>query len=271
MFILWISNIWVIIVITELITKYQALGGNGGIMLPAYTGPGPTELIGGYTDGIDSTKQHGLFGEVLSADFIDGEALASAIGLEAGVPDNTDTSWLKFYKNGRIVFVPANVLRHNLTWEDIYRAGAVYGNDGYGAYPRKQATLQDARVTIGEDTYKVMLLKGTNSDPSPTAVGYDSPASYGSEWDRLLYNVAGTVYDTVDATPADNIPPLGLIDIEQELASENGRYSWCQERSFYKPNHRVIRGNAYIFRFPRTGMIPYYANASWLPCLELVN
>lgn len=148
--------------IQELITKYANLGSSGGITLPAYTGPGPQTLIGGYTDPTDFNKKHGLFGEVLSADFIDGETLASAIGLEAGVPDNTDVSWLKFYKNGRIVFVPANILRHTLTWEDLYKAGAVYGNDGYGAYPRKQATVQNARVTIGSDTYKVMLLKGTN-------------------------------------------------------------------------------------------------------------
>lgn len=91
--------------------------------------PGSKYLLAGARDTF------GYFGIVPSADFISGDALASALGITAGSSINSDTPWLKLIKEGKILFHPLKPLRHSTPWNAIYEAGAVYGTGDEGTLP----------------------------------------------------------------------------------------------------------------------------------------
>ncbi|MFA5623129.1 MAG: hypothetical protein WC981_02775 [Candidatus Dojkabacteria bacterium] len=238
------------------------------IILPAYTGPGPQTLIGQYTDPNNPSRQHGYFGEVSSSELISGDTLASAIGLTAGITQNTTTSWLKFYIDGRIVYVPKKPIRHSLSWQDVYQAGAVYGDNTTGLHPAGTARVQDASVAIGDDTFTVSLIRGANSDPVTNETGYDVPASHGSEWNRLFYNITTTTYSTKPSQEGDQW--VNYTDLDLGMETGNGRYSWCIEQHAYEATYRVFRG--YIGISGLFGSTVTFASAGygWRPKLELV-
>ena len=91
--------------------------------------PGSKYLLAGSRDAF------GYFGIVPSADFISGDALASALGITSGSSINSDTPWIKLMKNGKILFHPLEPLRHSIPWNAIYNAGAVYGTGDEGTLP----------------------------------------------------------------------------------------------------------------------------------------
>ena len=130
-------------------------------------GLGPQELIGG-------NMTAGFFGEVLSSEFITGDQLITELGITQGTSQYSDTPWLKFALDGEIVYIPKKPIRHSISWEHIYQAGAVYGTGDNGTYPSGGNRLQNAIVNIGDDSFKVTLLKGANSDPvASNTTGYD--------------------------------------------------------------------------------------------------
>lgn len=108
-----------------------------------YSGsPGNNFLIAG-------DRENGFYGFVQPEDFgkiasnpaestdFNGTNLALKIGLAAGTPINMNTAWMKFSRNGRVLFVPVKPLRHTVSWDHIYKAGAVYGDDTTGVLAPK--------------------------------------------------------------------------------------------------------------------------------------
>jgi len=91
--------------------------------------PGSKYLLAGARDTF------GYFGIVPSTDFITGDALASLLGITAGSSINSDTPWIKLIKKGKVLFYPLKPLRHSITHNDIYEAGAVYGTGNEGTLP----------------------------------------------------------------------------------------------------------------------------------------
>src|SRR6056297_3426547 len=124
----------------------------------------------------DSVTDTGYHGVVSSADLCDGSTLASNIGLSAGTLQYNDAGWLKFYvgpsadcnKDGveKVLFIAKKTIRYDLSWNDIYNAGAVYGTGDYGPANSGSNVTQDAQVTIGGKTYKVRILTGSATDPA---------------------------------------------------------------------------------------------------------
>lgn len=95
------------------------------------SGPGPKSLVAG-----DATN--GYFGK-----FSTDELFTSAQILQMLYPDRTDftgvvmnnISWLKFVYLGKILYIPTTNIT-NLTWNEMYLRGLVYGIDGPGGgYP----------------------------------------------------------------------------------------------------------------------------------------
>jgi len=242
------------------------------IVLPAYTGPGPQILIGQYTDPNDPTRQHGFFGEVTPSEFITGDALASAIGLTAGTSQNSTTPWLKFYIDGKIVYVPKKTLRHSCAWYDIYKVGAVYGDDTTGLSPAGVPVVQDASVIIGSDTFKVMLIKGANSNTVTDEYGYDVAASHGSEWNRLFYNICIADYSGGQKASQEGGQWAEYTDddLGAHYRTNNGRYSWCIEQHAYGATYRVLRGSFGVSHLSRYTVTTAGTYTGWRPRLELV-
>lgn len=110
--------------------------------------PGPQTLSGGDITG-------GYFGEVLAANFISGEELCDLLGLTAGISQNSEAGWLKYYNNNEITYVAKMTFRHTISWDNINAVGAVFGN---------------SVVAIGNHIFAVRLLSS-------------------AEWNKLIYPV----------------------------------------------------------------------------------
>lgn len=133
--------------------------------------------IGDGNDGLSTliagTAAAGYYGVASSQSMVDGDTLASVIGLTAGTPVDGTVGWLKFSYNSKILYIAKKPFRSGCSWTNIYQCGAVYGDDTNGKFPVGTARLQDARIVIGAVTYRVRLMRGMVSDPS-TAAGREN-------------------------------------------------------------------------------------------------
>lgn len=110
--------------------------------------PGPQTLSGGDITG-------GYFGEVSAANFISGEELCDLLGLTAGVTQNSEAGWLKYYNENELTYVAKQTFRHTISWNDINAVGAAFGN---------------SVVAIGNHIFACRLLSS-------------------AEWNKLIYPV----------------------------------------------------------------------------------
>lgn len=192
--------------------------------------PGPQVLKAG-------TMKAGYFGVTSSVDLISGDALALAIGLSAGTAQNSDAGWLKWIKDGTLMYVAKKPFRHTISWDMINNANAVYGS---------------LAVEIGGRQYLVRLLTGGNNNPALSANG---------EWNMIMYGVHK------DQQPNwDNFEDADIV-----VGDGNGRLTWCQETSASNAAYRVTRGSAgvtYFYTDPSSGTNVIYG---WRPVLELVS
>lgn len=114
---------------------------------------------------------------------INGDDLAAAIGLTAGTSVNSTAGWLKFAYNGKVLYIAKMPLRDSVAWQDLYQAGAVYGDDTNGKYPSGTARTQNARVTINGVVCRVRLMHLSDTDTSATGVAASG------EYSRLWANI----------------------------------------------------------------------------------
>lgn len=207
-----------------------------------------------------------FLGEVPTSGFIDGEALASAIDLEAGIAQFSSEPWLHFILDDVELYIAKKPYRSHVSWNHINDVGAVFGT---------------RRVEIDGREYKVRLLKSAASGDMYTGSrsAWDPVEAYDSEWNRLMYPIhSGNHTD-------DRNPPLvsgeGLhfgtlaqytdTDLVLHSAAGNGRQSWCQETSSSSPTARVHRGSSGISYLYRNTASHATAHHGWRPVLELVQ
>lgn len=253
----------------------------------------------------DEDRDVGFYGVTSADDLINGSDLASEIGLSAGTAFNDNAGWLKFFvgKNAadpistrhqtvsaknRVVFVAKKTLRNDLSWEDIYDAGAVYGTDGAGTANSGSDTTQDAQVAVGDIDYIVRLMTGCESDPES---GDDRECSNdqgdGSEWNDLFYRVHEDKPDCSDTTigmpggsedsrhggPQDGDNWANFSNTDLQVYSNDagdGCNTWCQEQG-NDTGDRVRRGNYGVADFWTDSSDYTASNFGWRPCLEIVQ
>lgn len=118
-------------------------GSKGNQQLPAY-----------------GTMTAGYYGKRTEADVISAAALATHIGLTAGIAETSVApSWLEFALNGKRVFMATRAFRHTLSWDAIYNVGAaqdVLGNQGVPTTVTVRP--QNAQVSIKGITYQVRCI-----------------------------------------------------------------------------------------------------------------
>lgn len=142
----------------------EALKAIAGTKTPSdYSGsPGNNFLIAGDRNaGFYGFVQPEEFGKILSnpdgsQDF-NGTNLALSIGLTGGTPINMNTAWMKFSWRGKVLFVPVKPLRHSATWDQIYNAGAVYGDDSTGVLPPKgrMGSGEGLEIDAASNSFKI--------------------------------------------------------------------------------------------------------------------
>lgn len=236
--------------------------------------PGPKNLISG-------TMTLGFFGEVPSSELISGNSLASSVGISQGSAQFSDTPWLKFAVDGKILFIAKKPIRSAISWDAINTAKCVYGDEG------------DKVIVQNGHSYKVRLLKGANpvfnpkapiSEQSNGGNGCSKEVSHHSEWNKLMCAIhteaptkAWAYPDNVEATLEVLTHDLGSgangMYTDQDLHTHNthgdGTYCWCQEMTTSTSNRlfRGYTGVSYADYFASSSTV---AGVGWRPVLEFI-
>lgn len=238
------------------------------------TGPGPSRLIGSYTNPENTQLVNGYFGRIFSSDFISSRDLEAALNFTVGTANPETGTWMKFYLDGKILVMPVIPLRKSISYRQLYQAGLAYGVNGPGLAPSGVAVNQYRTVTIAGYVYLVRLPRGltTNSVLIRSAdSGYmeQYPEAINSEFSRTLFNVnksvrpavlkTGGTWDTFSDTD------LGFT------SNAYGYVNWCMEEELTAVGNRLARGGVRGEQGAgalSTTVSIYY---SWRPVLELVG
>jgi hypothetical protein len=148
------------------------------------SGPGSKYLLTG-------TRQAGFFGEVSAAELFDGYEVNSKINHTGATwLRSSGLKWLKHIVDGKVLFVAKEQTLRNISWNQLYESGAVYGEAGDGKYPTAKPTSQMVVLrktdTDGAWTFKLRLIKGAVLDPYVAA----NETAAGTEWVQTIFNVA---------------------------------------------------------------------------------
>jgi hypothetical protein len=207
---------------------------------------------------ITGTMEAGYFGTVPSSEFIDGDTLASQVGLTAGTSFNANTDWLKFAYEGKILFSPMRPIRYNLHWSRLNNIGVVFGT---------------TTIKLNNLTYKVRLWRGAKNNPM-SAIN-DDLDTIGSEWNNLMLPLH------VNAPDKWSLP--NFAGVSENWGTEftdadffvgsgyNGRSTICQESFESNTNEHVVRGYRAIEESTTHYKATTSSNNGWRPVLELVQ
>lgn len=199
--------------------------------------------------------------ELSSASTITYAALCTAVGLTTGTV-GAGSGWLSCKLDGKELLVAKQLPRINLHWGNLYNLGLVYGVDGPGPNPFSTPVNQLKTVVVNGSTYKVRLLKGSNSDPAPSESGFDLVSSRQSEFSRIFYPIViGDTYITSYTGPK-------LAEYTQAVLNMGYR-QWCQET--VSP-WKIVRGLTSTARTDRSQAIngSDYTQFAWRPVLEKI-
>ena len=81
--------------------------------------------------------------------------LALALGITSGIVRNDRTAWIKFHRDGDILFHPVKPLRSRIPWNAIYDAGAVYGDGTVGVNPPNGRAGSTLSVDGGNNAFVI--------------------------------------------------------------------------------------------------------------------
>ena len=215
------------------------------------------------TDLIYGDLNLGYYGWVSAGSFINGTSLASAINLKSGtvIAENNNAGWLKFAYLGKTIYISKRALRQSIGWNQLYEAGAVYGDNTNGLYPSGTPINQSANVTILGKSYRVRLMRLADADPCPRY-------PFGGELSNLLIKVidsAGGGLGTWGQYPK--------IDLSINQTGGAGNYNcWGIETSSRYSSERVILGgNLAPSKASTVDASSNSALYGWRPVLELVS
>lgn len=196
-----------------------------------------------------------------------GTSLAQTLGIGNTAPEvliNNNSGWLKFVHNGKIKYIAKKPFMHTVSWNDIAKAEAVYGN---------------RTVRIGSRLFRVSLLSGAEADPSSWALASTASDNKGagSEWNELVYRVNVGV-PTDGAATNQGGKQVGLnwwnftdADMVMTAANGNGSYTWCKETLAFDTAFRVIRGVDSLSYFIYSTSYTASTSHGWRPCLTLIS
>lgn len=211
-------------------------GGGGGIgklagRIQSGTRVGAEGWGAGGTMGTTSAESAGVNGlvsivnistsTVTSITQLDGQALSNELGLTAGEPtggvygmlESGDNHYLKFVRNGKVIFTPKQPIRHNLTYGNLSSANLVGGS--------RSISNLDAM-----DQVRVRLWGGANASPANWTNQQDNinpSQSVGSEWNDLFYPITagmgGTRWAEYSASDLGFSTGVGSLNICSELVA----------------------------------------------------
>lgn len=113
--------------------------------------------------------------------------------------------WFKFFYKGKVIYMPQAPTASNLSWNDLYNLGYMYGIDGVGSYPTttpvsqlKQISLKKAGVT---SYFRLRTPRASMSEPDGYFVGRPGSGNYaGTELDLLTRLFTGGAWGNENGT-----------------------------------------------------------------------
>lgn len=131
-----------------------------------YTGPGPNVLLRG-------TWEFGYFGTMNVSELIAPADLLTMLGLTGVLSASTDNVWAKIVYKGRVMFVPSQHICTNLSWENIYKAGAMYGNAPSSQWPAlaksTYGTIPQGKTVSKGDHVFTVITPSSRANPLSTS------------------------------------------------------------------------------------------------------
>ena len=194
-----------------------------------------------------------------------GTSLAQTLGIGSTAPEvliNNDSGWLKFVHKGKIKYVAKKPFMHTVSWNDIAKAEAVYGN---------------RTVRIGSRLFRVSLLSGAEADPSSWTASSTATDNegVGSEWNELIYRIHTDVptygTDTYHGGKQGGSNWWNFSNTDIVVGTGNGRITWCKEALSFNTAGRVIRGNGSLSGFDYGTSSNTNTTYGWRPCLTLIS
>lgn len=237
---------------------FKEVRNQGNVLWKLNTIPGSSTLIGG-------NMQAGFFGEVPASEFITGDELARLIGLTAGTSQYSNEPWLKFAYEGDILYIAKKTFRYSISWDNISKVNAVYG---------------DRIETIKGIKYAIMLPRGTGKDvqPDPKVMisEFKGAVNHNSMWNKLMLPIhknapSNWVNPDNVKSPTENWNVRYTdADLLTHYSNGKGSYSWCQE-TVYCSSSRLYRGNIGVSCSEEYASFTAYDYFGWRPALKLVG
>jgi hypothetical protein len=218
------------------------------------SGPGSKNLLYG-------NEQLGYFGTLTPAEMVTLGSLRAQFNFFAGTDENAAYVWVKMFYKGRVLFFPSNTIAYNISWNQLYNAGLVYGVDGNGYAPTGTPTNQFKILNVGKDVLKLRLFTA-DSNPDPTSFLSQQLLTSGgvnitgSEWVSLIYAIVGNA-------------PAGYSGPKWSIFSSNsfgwgGRKIVTQRTMSNSASNAQHVDNVYSYAAPKAEL------NYWLPVLELI-
>ena len=241
---------------------FEMLLSSGKAALKSYpkSGPGIKTLKAG-------NETIGYFGLVSGSELFQGSDISAKVNLQAGLAFNdTNTQWMKFIYNGKFLFIAQQPIRRNLSWNDVYSAGAMYGVKGPGPYPMPGNPVDQYPLMIKYESttawkFVVRTISGATEPFNPSDTNALKLAT-GNEHNDLLYrmvDVAGLPNTGVFEKNAYTLlsPSTATATILKETSSTN----------VLNGSVRMANGTTLV----GAKNTPQATDAAWRPVLELLD
>lgn len=222
-----------------------------------YPGPGSKHLLYG-------TPTLGYFGRVSTTELFTAAQVLAGTGLGAQtIASDSNLIWMKFFYNNKIIYYPSQYLVQNLTWNQLYAGGVVYGTNNTGLYPGSPAvnqyrTLSKVDISTGQNwTLKIRLPSGSLTDPTSGAL--NTSAELFATFNKVFNNTIQ--YGSSSTMEWDNIgsPIAKLANFFPLIETQTGASTY----TFYGALHSPQISGA-VLKSSNS------ADRGWFPVLELV-
>lgn len=227
------------------------------------TGPGPTKLQNG-------DQQLGYFGQATSLEMFTASELQLACGYPQVAVPVPLTVWDKWYRNGKILFVPRYSCGDAASWSWFYNNGLVFGTDDAGAWrPSGFAPVNQMKIVAkGFNRFIVRLPTGADDRNNPTRFVPDAaPVSI-----RKYSETADLHYPTLSQWFATSQRYPRISSVATSLANLTGsRNVICQEQ--YKTGCLLGLPSSATNSATLEALSDYLVSNSrgWKPTLEFIQ
>jgi len=145
-------------------------------------------------------------------------------------------------------------------------------------YEKSTAVNQDRDVVVGDNRYRVQLLKGAGNDPLNSYTDFDRDmVGPNSEWNNLILpmheraKLQNWLYPEFAGTTQDWDVGLTDADLITHRDFGTGSYTWCQETSDEESYRRVLRGIYGVSYGDHYNSWTVNSYIGWRPALRLLS